>query len=387
MNSLLFITTIPAALSAFFVPIARHFQAKGWRVDAMAKGVTSDNKCLETFDRVWEVELSRNPLDPRNLFVAPPQIRKVLAQQEYEVVNVSTPIASFVTRYALNDLRKQGKPKLVYIAQGFHFYQGGKPVKNDIFFALEKIAAPWTDYLVTVNREDEAAAKRHRLVPEERVHYIPGTGLNLDRYNPDAISDINILRVRQEMKLAPETPLFLAVAEFIPRKRHRDILNAFARLNRPNVHLALAGDGLLFEQMQQLAKKLGIQDRVHFLGWRQDIPTLIRASVATILASEQEGLPNCVMESICMDVPVIGTNIRGTRDLIEGGCGLLVELGDVEDMARAMARILDRPEEARLMVERGRERMTAYELSHILKQYETLYAEVMEQPESTFSWR
>jgi glycosyltransferase involved in cell wall biosynthesis len=378
MNRLLFVTTVPETLD-FFIPLTHHLRAKGWRVDAMAKELSTSKEYLEFFDRVWDVEWSRNPLDPQNLIVAPQQIREVFTQQKYDIVNVSTPVAAFVTRYALKDLRKQEKVKVIYTAQGFHFYKGGPLYKNAIFLGLEKIAGPWTDYLVVVNREDESAAKRYGLISPDRVRYIPGTGLNLDRFNPNAIPETDIAGVRQELRLGPENPLFLSVAEFIPRKRPGDILKAFAQLGRPQVHLALAGDGLLFDAMQQLASELGIQKQVHFLGLRRDIPVLMRASVATLIASAQEGLPNCVMESLCMEVPVIGTEIRGTRDLLENSNGLLVKLGDINGIASAMAWILDHPEEAQQMGKRGRENMVNYDLPHILKQYEALYAEVNNQ--------
>ena len=74
-----------------------------------------------------------------------------------------------------------------------------------------------------------------------------------------------------------------------------------------------------------------------------------------------------------------GTDIRGTRDLLEGGCGLLVKLGDIDGLAQAMAWVLDRPEAAREMVQRGRKSILAYELQNILKQYEALYAEINNQ--------
>lgn len=379
MNRLLFVTTVPDTIKAFFIPITRQLQAKGWRVDAMAKGISNSTECLDVFDQVWEVDLARSPLVPKNILVAPQQIQAVVTDHKYDIVCISTSVASFVTRYALKSLKQQGKPKIVYIAQGFNFYRGGKFTTNTIFRSLEQLAGAWTDYLVVVNREDEEAAKRYRLVPSEKVRYIPGTGVNLEYFNPENVSDADVLQVRQEMGLAPETPLFLSVAEFNFRKRHWDILKAFARLDRTDTHLALAGDGRLFEQMQQLASALEIQNRVHFLGRRQDIPTLIRASVATLLASEWEGLPNCIMESMCMEVPAIGTDARGTRDLLADGCGLLVKLGDVEGLTEAMAWILDRPQDAAAMGKRGRELMSPYELKHILEQYDSLYAEVIEK--------
>jgi glycosyltransferase involved in cell wall biosynthesis len=379
MNRLLIVTTIGATLRGFILPFAYHFRDRGWRVDGMAKGVSTCPECLQAFDRVWEVEWSRNPLQLQNLMVAPQQIREVVEQEGYDIVHVHTPVAAFVTRYALNGLRKKGKPKVIYTAHGFHFHRQGKSLKNAIFLALEKLAGQWTDYLVMINREDEEAAKRYRIVPHERIRYMPGIGVDFKYYNPDAITESEVGRVYQELGLAAEAPLFLSVAELIPRKRHRDLLQAFAQLGYPDVHLALAGDGRLLEQMQQFAIELGIQKQIHFLGFRRDIPTLIRAADAVILASEQEGLPRCIMEAFCLETPVIGTRIRGSQDLLEGGCGLLVEVGDVEGLAQAMNWILEHPVEAQLIARKAKERIAAYELGHIMELHETLYAEALQE--------
>lgn len=374
MNRLLMVTTVSSTLRAFLLPFAYHFRKLGWRVDAMAQGVSASAECLQAFDRVWEVEWSRNPLDPRNLLVAPRVIQEVMAQEHYNLVHVHTPVAAFATRYALKDLRKQGKCKVIYTAHGFHFHPGGKPLKNAAFLTLEKLAGPWTDYLVTINREDESAALRYRILPSQKVRYMPGIGVDLDYYNPDAVSQTEVARVRQELGISGETPLFLSVAEFIPRKHHRDVIQAFAKLNRP-IHLAFAGRGPLMEEMRLLASELGVKDRVHFLGRRDDVPTLMRASLATVLVSEQEGLPRSVMESLSLEIPAIGSKIRGTQELLEGGCGLLVEVGDTEALAQAMARMLDCPEDVRKMGKQGRELMATYDLRQIVKLHEQLYAE------------
>ncbi|MGL5924162.1 glycosyltransferase family 4 protein [Chroococcidiopsis sp.] len=373
MKKILCVTTVPDTLCAFVLPFAHHFRSLGWQVDAMAQGVSTNADCLQTFDRVWEIEWSRNPLQLQNLTVAPRQIRTVVEQEGYDIVHVHTPVAAFVTRYALNGLRQQGKVKLIYTAHGFHFYQGGKPLKNLVFLALEKLAGQWTDYLVVINREDEKAVKQHQIVADTQLCYMPGIGVDFDFYNRDTVTAEAAERVRQELGLTPANPLLVCAAEFIPRKRHSDILRAFARLDRPEVHLALAGDGRLMAQMQQLANELGIEQNVRFLGFRRDIPTLISISAALILVSEQEGLPRCIMESFCLGVPVIGTKIRGTRDLLADRCGLLIDVGDIEALTQAMAWIVDNPEAARIMGERAKERVATYDLRHILKLYESLY--------------
>jgi glycosyltransferase involved in cell wall biosynthesis len=377
MNSLLMITTIPDTLTSFLLPFAHQFRTRGWRVDAMACGISSCTQSLQAFDRVWEVQWSRNPLDPHNLLVAPQTIREAIEQGQYHIVHVHTPVAAFVTRYTLKNWKKHPKPQVIYTAHGFHFHSGGKALKNAVFMALEKLAGYWTDYLVVINREDEEAAKRQKLVPSEYIRYMPGIGVDLHYYSLNQTSEAEVKQVRQELGLKSETPLLLSVAELIPRKRPQDVLKAFARLAHREACLAFAGDGPLMPEMKQLASELGVQNQVRFLGFRKDIPTLMRASVATILASEQEGLPRSVMESLCLETPVIGTDIRGIRDLLTEGCGFLIKVGDVEGFARAIAHILDHPQEASMMGKLGRERMSTYDLRHIIKLHETLYAEAL----------
>jgi glycosyltransferase involved in cell wall biosynthesis len=378
MKKILMVTTIPDTLCAFLLPFAEHFHNQGWQVDAMASGVSACDKCNQVFDHVWDVEWSRNPLDPRNFLKTPTAIQEVVSKGQYDIVHVHTPVAAFVTRYALRNLRKQLRTKVIYTAHGFHFHPAGKPLKNSVFLGLEKFAGNWTDYLVVINHEDEAAAKHHKLVSPQRLCYMPGIGVDLDYYSPDAISNTEVEQVRQKLGLAAETQLLLSVAEFIPRKHHEDVLRAFAQLaSRFEVCLAFAGDGPLMEKMQELASQLGVQKQVRFLGLRKDIPTLMRAATATLLASEQEGLPRCVMESMSLGIPVIGTSIRGTQDLLKDGCGFLVEVGNIENLSNAIAYVLDNPLETRIVGQRGRDRMAVFELQQVIKLHEQLYAEAL----------
>ena len=379
MNRLLIITTIPGTIHAFLLPFAARFRELGWRVDAMACGISDHAECLQAFDRVWDVEWSRNPLDPRNFLVAPRVIREVVETEQYDIIHVHTPVAAFVTRYALKDLKEQQKCQVIYTAHGFHFHPLGKPLKNAIFQTLEQLAGPWTDYLVTINREDEAAAKKHHLLPLDRICYMPGIGVNLDYYNPHLVSEAEVARVRQDLGINTETFLFLTVAELIPRKRPRDIIQAFAALNRPEVHLALAGPGesQIVQEMRQLASDLKVKNQVHFLGKRNDIPTLMKASIATILVSEQEGLARSVLESLSMEITVIGSKIRGIQDIIEDECGVLVELGDIPGITQAMEWVLNHSEEVQTRGKKGRQKMENYQIEHIIKLHENLYAEAL----------
>jgi glycosyltransferase involved in cell wall biosynthesis len=376
MPKILMVTTIPSTLCAFLLPFAHHLRKLGWQVDAMAQEITANAECVKTFDRVINVQWSRNPLELSNFFATPQAIQAIINATEYDIIHVHTPVAAFVTRYALKGL-KQRRLQVIYTAHGFHFHPQGKAWKNAIFLQLEKMAGRWTDYLVTINQEDYAAAQRHQLLPSDRIRYMPGIGVDLDYYHPQLVKAGDVEKVRAELGLQPDTPLFLSVAEFTPRKHHRDMLQALARLARPDVHLALAGDGRLFQEMQQLATELGIAKQVHFLGKRRDIPALMKASLATMLVSEQEGLPRSVMESLALEVAVIGTKIRGIQELLEDGCGLLVAVGQVEQLAEAMVWALAHPDQIHIMGKKGRDRMAPFALPAIVKLYEELYTEAI----------
>ena len=377
MNKLLMVTTVPTTLRSFLLPFAAHFRAQGWQVDAMACGVSMSAECQQGFDRVWEVKWSRNPLDPRNLLAAPQVIREIVTREQYNIVHVHTPVAAFVTRFALKDLRARLGVKVIYTAHGFHFYTGGNPLKNAVFINLEKLAGNWTDYLVTINHEDRQAALQHKLVAPARLVYMPGIGVDLKYYNRQTVAESSVIQARQELGIGEHTPLLLSVAEFTARKHHVDAIAAFAKLARTDVHLAFAGSGPLMEKMQQLAAGLGVAKRIHFLGNRPDIPVLMKAASANILVSAQEGLPRSVLESLALETPTIGTKIRGTQDLLEGGCGLLVDVGDVDGITAAMTAILGSPAAVTQMSKLGYERISDYDLESIVKLHEQLYAEAL----------
>ncbi len=326
---------------------------------------------------MWEVQWSRNPLDPRNLLAAPQVIRDLVTREGYNLVHVHTPVAAFVTRFALKDLRDRLGVKVIYTAHGFHFYAGGNSLKNTAFINLEKWGGKWTDYLVTINHEDKQAAERYQLLATDRIRYMPGIGVDLKYYNRQAVADADVAAVRQELNLGEHTQLLLSVAEFTARKHHVDAIAAFAKLGREDVHLAFAGTGPLMDKMQALATELGVAARIHFLGKRSDIPVLMKTASANILVSEQEGLPRCILESLALGTPTIGTKIRGTQDLLAGGCGLLVDVGDSDGLAAAMAEILDRPEDAANMSKLGSERISTYDLDAIVRLHEDLYAEAL----------
>lgn len=375
-RSALFVTTVPVTLEAFLLPFAAHFRARGWRIDALANEATQRTGLLTEFDTIYDITWSRNPLAISDHFDTWNRVRRVVIEGGYDIVHVHTPIAAFVTRLALRSLPATDRPAIIYTAHGFHFYRGQGRLGHAVFRTLERTAAPWTDYLVTINDEDYQAALAFHSIEPERVRYIPGIGVDVDVYAESNVSPADASRVREELAVPDDAFMLTMVAEFSPVKRHAHILSALARVRDDRVVLVLAGDGPLAPETHVLAEKLGVTARVRWAGFRRDIPAVLAASDALTLVSAREGLPRSVLEAMAMGRPVIGTRTRGITDAVGDDAGWIVAPDDVDALAAAIdLAAADRPE-CRRRGENARARARErFSLKGVLAMYENLYQE------------
>lgn len=161
----------------------------------------------------------------------------------------------------------------------------------------------------------------------------------------------------------------VCVARFEPKKGHRTLLAAFARLStsHPDVDLTLIGDGPERAAMEGLAISLGIADRVSFLGARS--PADVRALLATadlfVLPAvrdetgRMDGIPVSLMEAMAAGVPVVTTSVSGIPELVGDDCGIMLATADPSAVSDAMARVLDDDVLAARLAERGRNRVVS----------------------------
>lgn len=372
MPKLLMVTTTAVTIEAFLLPFARHFRASGWVVDAAARDAAASGTLEPEFNNLYEMEWTRNLLDWENLARSVKRIRAIAVRNNYDIVHVHTPIAAFVTRFALRGERAAGKVKIAYTAHGFHFYKGGPPLKNLVFQTAERIAARWTDHLIVINGEDYEAALK--MLPREKVTYTAGgIGMDLGKYKAAAFGADEIAAARREMGAKPGDTLILMIAEFSPGKRHKDLIKALAETGDPAIRLAFAGTGPLAAETRKLAAEAGAADRVKFLGFRRDVSLFIAAADATALPSEREGLPRVVMESMAIGTPVIGADTRGIRDLLSSGCGMLVPAGDTHALAEALKKHKNKTPEITAAAEKAKAKAETFDVEKIIGHYEGIY--------------
>jgi glycosyltransferase involved in cell wall biosynthesis len=182
---------------------------------------------------------------------------------------------------------------------------------------------------------------------------------------------------RREIGLPPDAWVIGTVGNLRPEKNHALLLRALPTLLRQvsDAWLVVAGDGEQREALETLARQLGVEARVVFLGARMDVPALFGVFDVYCLPSHFEGMPLSLLEAMAARTPIVGTNVTGIKDLlVDGVTGLLTPANDAEALGQTLLRIHgDRALGARLVAAGWRHVTTHARLETMVRRHEELY--------------
>jgi len=188
--------------------------------------------------------------------------------------------------------------------------------------------------------------------------------------------DFDYWKPEHEARRSPEFRdrfVWLTVGRLDAVKDHATLLHAFACLERAS-HLLIAGTGSLRSELQRLSHDLGIASRVSFLGFRDDIRTLMRTADAFVLNSRWEGLPVALLEACACELPAVITNTPGAREVLPDPGVSPVPIGDSDALAAGMRELMSFSKSKRLeLAVHQRQTALSFNLSSTLDSYEELY--------------
>jgi glycosyltransferase involved in cell wall biosynthesis len=225
-----------------------------------------------------------------------------------------------------------------------------------------------------------AAAERFvqlKAVPRRKCIVVPN-GIEITEFSP---STVRREETRAAMGAGDEF-IWVTAGRIAPAKDYPNLLRAFAcvRAARPKTRLWIAAGttGAEFERLQTLARSLGIEDCMRWLGLRRDMPALLDAADGFVLASAWEGMPLALGEAMATEKPVVATDVGGVRELV-GEAGAIVPPKDPEALAAAMLEILQRTAEDRARLGHAARARVATEFSIDARadQWEALYRSVL----------
>jgi glycosyltransferase involved in cell wall biosynthesis len=278
----------------------------------------------------------RREVDPRHDVAAAIALKRELGELDPAIVHTHSSKAGILGRLA--GIRSDAS--LVHTVHGWGHTPADSRLKRVIFVQVERMAAQWTDALVTVSSEVRDEGLRRRIgrphlyvVIPEFVDYRP--------QNPDFAASRE--HARGLLGLGERDEVVGWVGRFVPQKDPETLVRALQLIlaSREAARAVLVGDGPMRKQTEHLLQATGFAERSAFVGLRPDVRSLYAAFDVVLHPSRWEGQPRVIQEAIAERVPVVATRVAGTRDLIEEGrTGYLTAPGDAEGIAARTIAVL-----------------------------------------------
>jgi glycosyltransferase involved in cell wall biosynthesis len=271
----------------------------------------------------------------------------------------------------------------------------GKPVictvHNEVECSHRKTSARFREWLyritdfactrtTAVSKQVRERYVRERIVPPHRIEVIDN-GVNPEQFRP-------CIKQRERTRAEfgwQEHFVWLAVGRLELAKDYPNLIRAFQKVHveSPSVRLAIAGEGRMRARLEQIVHDAGLQNAVYFLGLRDDVPNLLNACDALVMASAWEGGPLVLLEAGAAERPVVSTRVGAAPEIVvPGKTGLLVAPSDPASLAQAMSELMELgPEILNTMGTHARHHvLNHFSLDAVHDQYRKLYEQVLTSP-------
>jgi glycosyltransferase involved in cell wall biosynthesis len=322
----------------FLLPLMRTMTAAGHEV----VGVAAEGPLVDEVRRAG-IRVETAPIARSFNFAAHLRAYRALVslfrREKFDLVHVHTPVASLIGRLAA---WRCGVPRIVYTAHGFYFHERMTWPKRIAFMAPEWLAGRVTDVLFTQAEEDAATARRAGLIRGGTIRAI-GNGVDARIFRPPADA-AERRRLRAEIGAADDAVVIVMVGRLVAEKGYPELFRAIATVD---AELWVVGERLASDHasaidgaIADVESDAALKRRIRFLGYRRDVPALLRAADIFTLPSHREGMPRSIIEAMMTGLPVVATDIRGSREeVVPDETGMLVPVGDAGALAAALNRL------------------------------------------------
>lgn len=341
--------------------LAEEFRRRGWEVAAISmlplKPPVSDLEAVGV--RTFSLEMRQGIPDPRALA----RLARILRRWRPDVLHAHMVHANLLARLSRLVTRTP------VVISTMHNENEGAQWRYVAYRLTDRLS----DVTTTVSRVALKEAARRGAAPAGSIILVPN-GLGVAAHARDeATRD----QTRASLDLG-ERFTWLAVGRLVEAKGYPDMITAFelARHEHPQATLLVAGVGPLEGELRGRARLAGFDGAVRFLGLRSDVPDLMQAADGFVMTSHWEGLPMVLLEAGASSLPVVATDVGGSRDaVLDGRSGYLTPVADPAATARAMARVMDLSvDDRRAMGAAGLEHIRGtFEIGVVADTWERLY--------------
>lgn len=290
------------------------------------------------------------------------QLAAYFRGERFDIVHTHTVKPGLLGRIAAS---RAGVPVIIHTVHGFHNWDDMSALEQWFFLQVERLAMHFCDLLLSQNREDIRVALHDGICRPSQIAYL-GNGIDISFFDATHVDSAATAELRRQLGVGPNEFLVGMIGRLVRLKGYYDYLAAARILVQSGVPVKFLAVGPTMPEKadalspEELIASYGLADRMIYLGVRDDIRELLAAMDVVVLASYAEGIPRVLMEAAAMGKPAVGTDVRGTREVIvPEETGLLVPPRHPEGLAAAINRLLaDRPA-AECMGQAGRRRAEA----------------------------
>jgi len=361
MNSVLFVITSLdyGGAETQVVSLATEFTNRGWKalLVSLLEPVAFVEELHSAGVGIESLHMRRGVADPRALS----GLARAFRRFRPDVVHSHMVHANLLAR-----LTRVVAPVPYLISTAHSINEGGR---------LRELAYRFTDSMCDLTTNvSSAGAERYASVGATfpgKSSYLPN-GIDTSRFQR---SPLDRARLRSEMGLKTEY-VWLAVGSLSEPKDYPNMLRALAGVDSAST-LLIAGQGVLREELETLARSLGLVGRVRFLGLRKDIAALASVADSFVMSSSVEGLPLALLEAAACGLPTVATNVGGVSQVITRETGFLVPPLDSSALARAMRQLemLTQAERTEMGAAARQHVVTTFDLQRVVDSWEKIYGE------------
>lgn len=278
--------------------------------------------------------------------------------ERFDIVHTHTPKAGLLGQLAA---KLAGVPIIVNTVHGFYFHENMNPLVRRFYIAMEWIAAKCSTIIFSQNPEDIETAVRLGICKRGKIRLL-GNGVDLSKFEPSRFDGDFKRRKRTEIGVPEGAIIVGIVGRLVREKGHFELYEAMRDVMTENekvwlIIVAYKEPEKADRISTETFKQFGIEKRTIWVDGHNDIPELLCCFDIFTLPSWREGFPRSAIEAAAMALPIVATDIRGCRQVVDDGVtGLLVPLGDSGTLASAIKKLVADGELRRKMGQAGYEK-------------------------------
>ncbi|MCX5884006.1 MAG: glycosyltransferase family 4 protein [Deltaproteobacteria bacterium] len=342
--------------------------------DPEARAAQANIAACEAHTRVISIRHLVRDLNSLSDLIAFFALLRIIRLERPRIIHTHTSKAGILGRWAAWFSRV---PVIVHTPHGHVFWGYFGPLQARLFILLERWTASITDAIVTLTPQEKRDHLRFRIAPE-RIFSVIHSGVDLAPF----LTGLPQAEARSLLGIPQGETVIGTVGRLTAVKGQEVLIRAACELLRrgERIFIVLLGEGELRRELEALTLQLGIADKVRFLGWRTDVAHVLAACDIFCLPSRNEGMGKALVEAMATGLPVVASDIGGMKDIVRPGeNGFIVPIGDVQALAKAIARLCHDPEMRRRMGEAGRRMAPRYSSEEMIKMIDQLYGKLIDE--------